>query len=193
MTKKEFLARLSEGLSGLPESEREERLTFYGEMIDDRMEDGIPEETAVGEIGEVEKVISSILSETPLTMLVKEKLSPKRKPKTWEVILLILGSPLWIALLLAALAVILAVFAALFAVILALWACFASFVACSFAGVVGGIGWIAAGKILPGIALVGAGLLLTGISIILFFACRAATKGILLLVKAAGKAVKRTF
>ena len=38
MTKQEFLARLREGLRGLPEADIEERLTFYGEMLDDRME-----------------------------------------------------------------------------------------------------------------------------------------------------------
>ena len=38
MTKQKFLARLREGLRGLPEADIEERLTFYGEMLDDRME-----------------------------------------------------------------------------------------------------------------------------------------------------------
>ena len=47
MNKQEFLARLQKGLSGLPGEEIEEHLAFYSEMIDDRMEDGIPEETAV--------------------------------------------------------------------------------------------------------------------------------------------------
>ena len=47
MNKQEFLAQLRKGLSGLPKEDIDERLTFYSEMIDDRMEDGIPEETAV--------------------------------------------------------------------------------------------------------------------------------------------------
>ncbi len=41
MTKQEFIAELRKGLSGLPKKELEERLTFYSEMIDDRMEEGL--------------------------------------------------------------------------------------------------------------------------------------------------------
>ena len=44
MRKQEFLAQLRKALSGLPQDEIEERLTFYGEMIDDRMEEGLSEE-----------------------------------------------------------------------------------------------------------------------------------------------------
>lgn len=51
MTKEEFLTKLSNGLSGYPAKDREEYLLFYGEMIDDRMEEGLTEEDAVGEIG----------------------------------------------------------------------------------------------------------------------------------------------
>ena len=39
MTKQEFLAELRRGLSGLPQNDIEERLNFYSEMIDDRMEE----------------------------------------------------------------------------------------------------------------------------------------------------------
>ena len=44
MSKQEFLAALEEGLSGLPREDVDERLGFYSEMIDDRMEDGLPED-----------------------------------------------------------------------------------------------------------------------------------------------------
>ena len=47
MKKKEFLDALSRGLSPLPKRERDERVNFYREMIDDRIEEGIPEEEAV--------------------------------------------------------------------------------------------------------------------------------------------------
>ena len=41
MTKIQFLLALNKALSGLPQDEIEERLTFYSEIIDDRMEDGL--------------------------------------------------------------------------------------------------------------------------------------------------------
>ena len=47
MNKLEFMRRLREALSGLPQEELAERLTFYDEMIADRTEDGLSEEAAV--------------------------------------------------------------------------------------------------------------------------------------------------
>lgn len=36
MSKEQFLGQLRKGLSGLPQDDREERLAFYSEMLDDR-------------------------------------------------------------------------------------------------------------------------------------------------------------
>ena len=44
MNKQEFFEQLRKGLSGLPKDDIEERLTFYKEMIEDRIEDGLSEE-----------------------------------------------------------------------------------------------------------------------------------------------------
>ena len=63
MNKQEFLSRLKNGLSALSEKELEERLTFYGEMIDDRIEEGLTEEDAVAAVGSVDEIIAQILSE----------------------------------------------------------------------------------------------------------------------------------
>ncbi|MBO5842126.1 MAG: DUF1700 domain-containing protein, partial [Clostridia bacterium] len=65
MTKQEFLDRLQAGLSCLTESDAQERLNFYSEMIDDRMEEGLSEEQAVAHIGDVQTMIENILAEIP--------------------------------------------------------------------------------------------------------------------------------
>ena len=44
MNKQEFLAELRKGLSGLPQDDIEERLIFYDEMLEDRIEEGLSEE-----------------------------------------------------------------------------------------------------------------------------------------------------
>ena len=51
MTKWEFIAALGARLSGLPKNDIDERLNFYGEMIDDRIEEGLGEADAVSEVG----------------------------------------------------------------------------------------------------------------------------------------------
>jgi len=98
MTKEEFLAKLQNRLAGLPREDLEERLTFYSEMIDDRLEEGLTEEEAIAEIGSVQEVAAQILADTPLTKLMIERVKPKRSLKVWEILLLVLGAPLWIPL-----------------------------------------------------------------------------------------------
>ena len=110
MDKNAFLDELREKLSGLPEEDIEERVAFYREMIDDRIEDGVPEEEAVEGVGTVDSVVEQIMSEIPLSKLVREKVKPKRSLKAWEIVLLVLGSPVWIPLLVAAAAVVFAVY-----------------------------------------------------------------------------------
>ena len=54
MNKEQFLAELQKGLSGLPQAEIDDRLAFYGEFIDDHMEEGMTEEEAKSLVKEAE-------------------------------------------------------------------------------------------------------------------------------------------
>lgn len=99
MNKKQFLKELEESLQGLPKDDIEERLAFYSEMIDDRVEEGLSEEEAVYDIGGTDKAVQQIVKETPMTTLVKERIRPKRKIRGFEILLLVLGFPLWFPLL----------------------------------------------------------------------------------------------
>ena len=170
MKKREFLAALGGALSALPQEEREERLSFYGEMIDDRIEEGLSEEEAVADI----------LGERAPVAAVKED-KPKRK--TWQTVLLILGAPVWAPLLIAAAAVVLAGFVVLWALIAALWAVFASLAAGGVGGIAFGITYAAVGDRAGGLGTLAAGLIQAGLAIFLFFACKAATTGAARLTK----------
>ena len=64
MNKKEFIEKLTNGLSALPYKVVVERVSFYSEMIDKLTEDGLSEEEAVSKIGNVDEIISQILSDT---------------------------------------------------------------------------------------------------------------------------------
>ena len=181
MNKQEFIAELQNKLSGLPEKDVQDRLIFYGEMIDDRMEDGLSEEEAVRDIGSVDEIAEQIIAETPLVKIVKDKIKTKRKIQTWEIILLILSFPILGSLLISAFAVIISVYATIWSIVISFWAVFASMVACAVCGVGIGIGFSLSSSTLIGIALIGTGLVCTGLSIYLFFGCTAATKGTVLL------------
>lgn len=183
MTKQEFLKKLQSSLPGLPLDEVEERLAFYSEMIEDRMEEGVTEEEAVLAVGNVEEIASQIVADTPLRKIVKENIKPKRPMKVWEMVLLILGSPVWFSLLVAAFAVALSLYAAAWSVVISLWAAFASLTACGFGGIFVGIFFAFAGHGIAGMATIGAALVCVGLGIFLFFGCKAITRGILFLTK----------
>ncbi len=193
MNKAEFLAELKNGLKGLPQDETEERLSFYGEMIDDRMEEGLTEEEAVDGIGPVDQIISQIASEIPLAKLVREKIKPKRSLRAWEIVLIILGFPVWFPLLIAAGAVLLSLYIVLWSMIISLWAVEVSLWASALAGIAAAVVLWIRGAIVSGLAMFGAGLFLAGLSIFLFIGCLAATKGLARLTKKILLGIKKRF
>ncbi len=193
MNKQEFIIKLRNGLSSLPQSDVEERLDFYSEMIDDLIEEGLSEESAVGQVGNGDDIISQILSEAKNLKNEKVKSKPKKKMKAWEIALLVLGSPIWVSLLLAALAVLFSLYVVLWSVIISLWAISGSLVACALGLILAGVGFAIGANALTGIAVIGAGIVCAGSSIFLFFGCRAATKGALLLTKKIALGIKKNF
>lgn len=193
MNKREFLERLEQRLCGLPQEEVSERLLFYAEMIDDRIEDGLSEEEAVCDIGNAEDIAVQIISQVPLTKLVKNKIKPQRKLQAWEIVLLAVGSPLWIALGITFFSVILSVYVSLWAVIVSLWSVFASFIGVAIGSIGAGIGFCIGLRSFAGIPLIGAGFICAGLSIACFFGCRAATKGIIWLTRRIALGIKRGF
>jgi uncharacterized membrane protein len=193
MDKQAFLNRLREGLNGLPQDDIAERLNFYSEMIDDRVEEGLTEEAAVNEIGPVDQIAAQILRETPIARLVREKVRPNHRLQIWEIILLVLGAPIWLSLLVSAAAVVFSVYVVLWAVILSLWAAEISLIAGSLAGFGMSVFRFVRGQKTQALAFLSAGILLAGLSIFLFFGCMAATEGILCLTKKLALWVKSLF
>lgn len=183
MTKQTFLMSLNDALSALSQKDTEEHVSFYREMIEDRMEEGLSEEEAVAAAGSVEEIAAQIMADISHSIDTGEH--PKVHRKVWEILLLVLGSPLWLSLLLAAVAVILSLYVSLWAIILSLWAVFVSVVACAFALILSGIGSAVGGTVLTGIGVMGAGLACAGLSIFMFHGCKAATKGTWILTEKA--------
>ena len=188
MKKAEFISSLEKKLCGLEGCEVREHLNFYSELIDDRIEEGLSEEEAVAAAGPVHKIAAEIISEIPLVRLVKERLTPKRRICAWEIVLIILGSPLWISLAAAAFAVIVSLYASLWSVII-----FLAIAVCSPAGLLSGIITVFAGETLSGITLISIGLILAGVAIYSFIGCLYATKGALRLSKISFAGIKKLF
>jgi len=159
MNKHAFLAELRKGLKGLPQESIEEHISFYSEMIEDRVEDGISEEEAVLEIGSVEDIVSQITAE--------DGINKKVKPRKWNFSLLIIGSPLWLILAV----VIFALFIVLFSLLIALWAVEFSLLASALGTFVSFFVYIFGENPLIGVGMLGIAAFIFGASIYLFFAC----------------------
>lgn len=183
MNKSEFLAVLREKLNGVPEDDINKSLDFYAEMIDDRVEDGMSEEEAVEVLGSMEEIIGQILSEVSLPKLVKEKVRPKQALKLWEVVLLVLGAPIWVPIILSLCSVVLSGYLAVWIMILSLYIMDFSVVISGIALGAMAIVALVQGRFVVFGMMFGCGLILVGVSILLFFGFNLVAKGILWLSK----------
>lgn len=186
MNKNEFLLALRSKLSNLPEEDIEKSAGFYSEIIDDHIEDGLSEEEAVSVIGSVDEIASQIMSEISLPKLIKSKVRTKRHLKAWEIVLLALGSPIWLTLLAAAAIVILSLMIVAFAVYIVVWAAIITMYAADLsiavgavAGVLGCVLYLSYGNFVSAALLMGAGLFCAGVSLLLFFGLNWLSKWIL--------------
>lgn len=191
MTKAEFIESLIGSLNGLSEDDIKKSKDYYEEMIDDRMEDGIPEEEAVSGLGTVDEIKDQILEEVPITKIVKERIKPKRALRAWEIVLLIIGAPLWIPITAALIVVALVLYLCFWIIILALYLC-------DFAVFIWGFGVIIGAFVQQygfnaGLFMAGCGVASIGIAILLFFGFTKVAQGMIFLSKKMGLGIKRMF
>lgn len=146
MTKAEFAAALRHRLEYLPSEETERFVSFYLELIDDRIEDGFDEDAAVAASGELDKIVADIEAELPPVVV------PPREPESetserdrqkrgkggrgpW-IFLAALGAPVSVPLLAAVAVVALAVLVCVLAAVVTVAAVWCSVLACGVAALV---------------------------------------------------------
>ena len=196
MTKIQFMLTLNEKLSDMPKNEIEERLTFYSEMIEDRMEEGLTEEEAVAAVGDVDEIARSIMAESAVSSAEEEQQSKEKtvkRLKGWVIALLILGIPVWVPLIPAAFVVGLSIYISAWAILISLWACFLALaIAAVFYLALGSYHAFGA-QALTGIALIGASLVCVGLTVFAFYGCLALSKLMIKLTIWSFKRIKRAF
>lgn len=174
MTKEEFINELRNKLVGLPKEELENRLNYYEEMIEDRMDEGKTEEEAVTEIGNVDDIAKQITDETPLITLVKEQTKPKRSLKVWEIVLLFLGFPLWFPLVLTGLILCFVAYLLIWVFVIVSYSIEFSFAVASIASLVGFLIYLGNGEV--NLIALGLTIMCLGVAILFVFVCIAITK-----------------
>lgn len=189
MNKNTFLEQIRRSLGEACCGDAERSLDYYSEMIDDRIEDGIDEEEAVAALGSPDAIAKQILSE--LSSPDKASLpTASSSAKTevgirwWMILLLVLGSPVWIPLLMAAGMLVLAAYFLLWSLLIMLYAIDLSFAFGSIAFLIQGIvSAVVAEPILAGF-YIGGSIFFIGASVLLFFAANQAARGTVFLSKA---------
>ena len=193
MDKKEFLSALEARLAGLPEADRRSSLDFYAEMLDDLMEGGMTEREAVASLGSVDAIAEEILMDTPLPKLIKAKMKPKRRMRAWEIVLIAVGSPVWLPILIALFAVALSLYITLWAAVLSLYAGDLAFAVSAPAGIVAAILLFVQGEAAGGLLFFGAGLVLVGLTVLWLLLCNLTAKGVWQLGKLTLRGIKACF
>lgn len=192
MDRYEFLYELKSKLAQLPEIEIEKHLSYYEEMIDDRIEDGMTEEEAVASLEDVSVIAERILMDTPITTLVKTKVKPKKGWTATAIVLAIIGSPIWVSLLVALAAVVIAVVASLWAVVIAVVAAVVAVVVTGLLLLIAPFFMIGRGIAVMLMCFAG-GLGIIGVALLGFVGVKYLIRGMSALCRAMGRGVKSIF
>lgn len=165
MSKADFLRLLERALAQLSEEERQKNLEYYSELLDDMMEEGMTEAEATAKLGSPNQIAQSILQEMPLGKLVSTRMKPKSGWTPLAIVLAVVGSPVWVPLLLATVVIVLAVFVSIWALGFAAVAVVLGLAVAVVATPI--IAIRAATLTLPvGLLLLGAGLVLLGLCVL---------------------------
>ena len=191
MNKFEFLTQLRAKLWSIPKEDAERSVEYYNEMIDDRMEEGLSEEEAVAAVGDVEEIAKNIIAESPGIQPEVQKGNQSRRLRWWEIVLLILGSPVWVSLLIAVAAVIFAVFVSLWSVVISLYATAIALGVFAIGCILGSFFMI--GRFGEAMVVWGAALLCAGLAVLIFLLSNSVAKGLIALTKLTWKGIKRSF
>jgi uncharacterized membrane protein len=185
MNKQEFLAELKGRLHALSEVEIKKTLAYYGEIIDDRVEEGMTEEEAISGMESIGEIAEQTLRDAPFTTLIRARKPQKLSAVT--IVLLVLGSPVWLPLLIAAVSVVLAIFIVFWSLVASLWVVVVSFG-------VAGLASVATVPFVSGMTHVlmnlGAGLVLVGAAALLFTPAKAVVRQGFRAMTAVGRRIK---
>ena len=166
MTKADYLQVLRAHLTQMPPEERESHLAYYEELIDDMLEDGMTEAEAAEHLGDPAVIAQELLTELPLGTLVKTRVRPSGGWTALTVVLLVLGSPVWLPLLLSLAVVVLALLIVLWSLVLSFGIVVLALGLSAPAAIIGMfLGYAGTGSLLTviGAALICAGLCVLGV------------------------------
>lgn len=107
----------------------------------------------------------------------------KHNLSVWEIIFIIIGSPIWLSLLIAIFAILISVYVSMWSIVISIWAAFISLLISAIACLFLFLSYCFSGNFFPGLAIMGIMFISSGLSILMFFASKALTNLLVLLTK----------
>ena len=150
------------------------------------------EEEAVASLEDVSVIAERILQDTPITTLVKTKVKPKNGWTTAAIVAAIIGSPIWLSILIALVAVVVSVVIAFWAVVISIAAAMAAIILAGLALLIAPVFMISA-SLPAAMVCFAAGLCVIGIALLGFVGVKYLAKGIAFLCKAIFRGIKAIF
>ena len=196
MNKQEFLNELQKKLFSLEQSDIDKYKDYYSEMIDDRIEDGLSEEEAVFDLGEIENIISQILSDCPRRKAVETtniETKSKKLSSGWIILITVLTAPFWFPFVTSVISVAFSLIIAAFAVIIALYAIVFAFFVFGIISMAACAVELFAFNVIEFAICLGLGLVFLGFSILLLFGTNWLLKNIFKLIKFLCRKTKEFF
>lgn len=195
MTKREFLEELLYEFRQYPREDIYGFLDYYTEQIDDRVEEGMTEEEAVASLGSVQTIASQIKAELSRSSGRNTNTYERKRGKlpAWAILLLVLGSPIWLSLLIAAGAVLFSVLIVIWSVVIAFWALEFAFGIGSLVCILAGIVMLTKGSFVSAAIYFGGTLLLAGLAIFGTLLFTLLTKGGVALSKGLFQLIRKCF
>ena len=191
MRKQDFIKELRLNLSFLPKEEIDDRISFYSELMYDKIEEGVKEEDAIKSIGSIDEIIDQIIDEMPLSKIAKDKIKQKRKLSGLEIALIIVGSPIWLSLLLSLIAVLFSLYIIGWSIVISIWAILISLIAVLVAGIVLTIISLFSNIYIVALSYLGATLVILGLTILMHYVCKIITRLYIKLTKLIVLSIKK--
>lgn len=168
MNRQQYIYELRRELERMPFQEREDAVHYYEEYFDDAGVEN--EQKVIDEIGSPQEVAKQILKDFTIKDLNTPVQTPKQGfVKIWQVVLLILASPIAFPLAIAVVAVVFSVVIALVAVIFAFAAAGLALFLAGIAAIIAGFSVISSG-IATTLFFIGIGMVLIGVGFVIGYA-----------------------
>lgn len=190
MNKQEFLTALRNRLRDLPEEDIRRALDYYGEILADRIDEGLTEQEAVAALGTLEEIETQIRqdagpageSRAPSAPRTPEHGNPAGRKTNWVKnpwfwVAMVLLSPIWIGLLAGLVGLILGLLGGLLGLYAGVVGLFAGALGCLILPVIHGY------PLEMLVFSLGAGLVCLGLGVLMLFAVNAITRGCVKLCK----------